>query len=199
MASRRPIPSLIAEFPVTTMDFVKGSRRLAREKVLQILAACETSGIDWQSIYTHVIMREFSFNPEEERGKPEKLMTPAEIDEFEADTAIRWEQDEVEFIRTLLIASYDVRAYADPLVEKYSQNWDYDRIAILDRILLRMAIAELITFPEIPVKVTVNETLEIAKLYSTDRSNAFINGIMDSVIEEMTKEGKFQKTGRGLL
>jgi hypothetical protein len=60
MASRKPTPSLIAEFPVTKIDFVKGNRRLAREKVLQILAACETSGIDWRSIYTHVIMREFS-------------------------------------------------------------------------------------------------------------------------------------------
>lgn len=197
MATRNIKPVFVS-FPVTQNDFIRGNRRLAREKALQVLAACETSGIEWPAIFPHIIMREFTFDIEEERGKPEKLLSPAEVDELEADTAIKWEKDEVEFARALIVATNDVRDYADKLVEKYVQNWDYDRIAILDRILLRMAIAELITFPEIPPKVTVNEILEIAKLYSTDRSNTFINGVMDSVIEEMTAEGKIQKSGRGL-
>lgn len=197
MAVRNTKPAF-ADFPVTKQDFIRGNRRLAREKALQVLAACETSGIEWATIFPHIVNREFTFDVEEERGNPDRLLSPAEVDELEADTAIRWESDEVEFARNLIVATNNVREYADKLVEKYVQNWDYDRIAILDRILLRMAIAELMNFPEIPPKVTVNEILEIAKLYSTERSNTFINGVMDSVIEEMTTDGKINKTGRGL-
>jgi N utilization substance protein B len=78
-------------------------------------------------------------------------------------------------------------------------NWDADRIAEIDTIILKMAICEFLKFPSIPVKVTINEYLEIAKEYSTPKSSIFINGILDNLVKEFEKEQKINKTGRGLL
>jgi len=78
-------------------------------------------------------------------------------------------------------------------------NWDIERIAEIDIIILKMAICELQKFPSIPVKVTINEFLEIAKEYSTPKSSIFINGILDALVKEYQKEGKFTKVGRGLM
>jgi N utilization substance protein B len=78
-------------------------------------------------------------------------------------------------------------------------KWDADRIASMDAILMKMAICEFLKFPSIPVKVTINEYLEIAKEYSTNKSSTFINGILDSLIKDFKKEEKLQKIGRGLM
>ena len=78
-------------------------------------------------------------------------------------------------------------------------NWDADRIAEIDTIILKMAICEFLKFPSIPVKVTINEYLEIAKEYSTPKSSIFINGILDNLVKEFQNENKIQKTGRGLI
>ena len=78
-------------------------------------------------------------------------------------------------------------------------NWDSDRIADIDFILLKMAISELLYFEEIPVRVTINEYLEIAKDYSTPKSNIFINGVLDNISKDFDKKGRLNKAGRGLL
>ena len=78
-------------------------------------------------------------------------------------------------------------------------NWDVERIAEIDTIILKMAICELLKFPSIPTKVTINEYLEIAKEYSTPKSSIFINGILDNLVKEFTQDGKLKKSGRGLL
>lgn len=80
-----------------------------------------------------------------------------------------------------------------------TQNWDVDRIAELDAIILKMAICEFLKFPSIPVKVTINEYLELAKEYSTGKSSIFINGILDNLVKEYTEDKKLIKTGRGLM
>ncbi|WP_318544413.1 transcription antitermination factor NusB [Marixanthotalea marina] len=84
-------------------------------------------------------------------------------------------------------------------VEKKTQNWDADRIANVDYVLLQMAICELKNFPSIPVKVTINEYLEIAKEYSTPKSSVFINGILDKLVKEYEEAGNLNKIGRGLV
>ncbi|HEY5687574.1 MAG TPA: transcription antitermination factor NusB [Yeosuana sp.] len=84
-------------------------------------------------------------------------------------------------------------------IELKTQNWDKDRIANVDFVLLQMAICELQNFASIPVKVTINEYLEIAKEYSTPKSSIFINGILDKLVKEYENEGKLNKLGRGLL
>lgn len=84
-------------------------------------------------------------------------------------------------------------------IEGKTPNWDKDRIADVDSILLKMAICELLSFSSIPEKVTINEFLEIAKEYSTPKSSIFINGILDKLVKEYRTEGKLKKVGRGLL
>ncbi len=78
-------------------------------------------------------------------------------------------------------------------------NWDSDRLAMIDSILLKLAICELQNFPSIPTKVTMNEYLEIAKEYSTPKSSVFINGVLDKIVKEYTKKGMLNKVGRGLM
>ncbi|MFD0977983.1 transcription antitermination protein NusB [Salinimicrobium gaetbulicola] len=84
-------------------------------------------------------------------------------------------------------------------MEGKTPNWDKERIADLDTILIKMAICEFLKFPSIPVKVTINEYLEIAKEYSTPKSSIFINGILDKLSKEYQEEGKLNKMGRGLM
>lgn len=78
-------------------------------------------------------------------------------------------------------------------------NWEMKRIALIDKILLRIGIVELLHFPDIPPKVTLNEVIEIAKIYSTSGSGKFINGILDSILNDEKTSGRLNKTGRGLV
>lgn len=89
-------------------------------------------------------------------------------------------------------------ALAKEYIDK-TPNWDADRIAEIDTIILKMAICEFLKFPSIPIKVTINEYLEIAKEYSTPKSSIFINGILDNLVKEFQAENKIKKTGRGLM
>jgi N utilization substance protein B len=87
----------------------------------------------------------------------------------------------------------------DNKIKERVDNWELGRIALIDRILLRIGMCELFYFPEIPPKVSINEVIEIAKEYSTASSGKFINGILDAVLTELKDSGKLNKTGRGLL
>ncbi|MAO09177.1 MAG: transcription antitermination factor NusB [Alteromonas sp.] len=84
------------------------------------------------------------------------------------------------------------------IIDGKTPNWDKERIAELDLIILKMGIAEFLYFPSIPVRVTINEYLEVAKEYSTPKSSIFINGILDKLVKQFTEEGKLNKIGRGL-
>lgn len=84
-------------------------------------------------------------------------------------------------------------------IKSNTKNWDLDRIAFVDILIMQMAIAEFIGFPSIPTKVTLNEYLEIAKMYSTSKSNVFINGVLDKVAAQLKESKKIRKSGRGLI
>jgi len=83
-------------------------------------------------------------------------------------------------------------------IDGKTPNWDTERIAELDMIILKMGITEFLNFPSIPVRATINEYLEIAKEYSTPKSSLFINGILDKIVKEFTEARKLNKIGRGL-
>ena len=85
------------------------------------------------------------------------------------------------------------------IIETYTRNWDVDRVAIMDVLIMQLALTELIEFPSIPIKVTLNEYIELAKYYSTHKSSIFINGVLDRITKDFREEGKIVKTGRGLL
>jgi transcription antitermination protein NusB len=87
----------------------------------------------------------------------------------------------------------------DKMIKQRVNNWEMNRIALIDKILLRMGICELLYFPDIPPKVSINEVIEIAKVFSTAGSGKFINGILDAVLSELKNSGNLNKTGRGLL
>lgn len=87
----------------------------------------------------------------------------------------------------------------EKLIEQYTRNWDFERIAFMDILLLMMAIAEIQEFESIPVKVSFNEYIEISKLYSTEKSSIFINGILDKIIQHLREHKLFVKKGRGLI
>ncbi|HLP93381.1 MAG TPA: transcription antitermination factor NusB [Saprospiraceae bacterium] len=84
-------------------------------------------------------------------------------------------------------------------IQPMLKNWDAERVAILDMIMLKMALCELLHFPTIPTKVTLNEFVEISKIYSTDKSKEFINGILDRLMKKLLEEGRIVKEGRGLI
>ena len=115
-----------------------------------------------------------------------------------AQISANWEEDR-EFILDLYQKTIAHNATFQELIGAKTQNWEAERIAMMDVILMKMALAELIYFTSIPVKVTINEYLELAKEFSTPKSNSFINGILDKILDDLKKEGKIRKYGRGLL
>ena len=107
--------------------------------------------------------------------------------------------DDREYVRELFRhALVHFREYAE-YIGRYTSNWEVERIAFMDNVIMVAAMSELIAFPSIPVKVTLDEFIEIAKYYSTPGSSTFINGVLDKVVEALTAEKRIQKTGRGLL
>ena len=109
------------------------------------------------------------------------------------------DEDDMVYANRLLTKTLLNNSKLEQEIEGKTPNWDKDRIADIDAILLKMAICELLNFPSIPERVTINEFLEIAKEYSTPKSSIFINGILDKLVREYKEEGKLKKVGRGLL
>ena len=84
-------------------------------------------------------------------------------------------------------------------VRSKSEKWDYERLAPVDRCIIEQSMIEVQHATEVPVKVTINEAIELAKQYSTEKSPGFINGLLDSLVQDMISEGKVKKIGRGLI
>jgi N utilization substance protein B len=143
-------------------------RRIVREKVVQALYAHEIGGDPVEHVIDHIL----------------------------AD--LRKNPQAFEFARQLVRETVGHQQDIDVLIKEKVTNWDFTRIAILDRIILRMAICELTYFTEIPPKVSMNEAIEIAKLFSTEKSGQFVNGVLDAVFEDMKSAGTVAKAGRGL-
>lgn len=115
-----------------------------------------------------------------------------------AQVSANWLEDK-EFVLDLFQKTIAYNSEFQEMIAAKTKNWEADRIAMMDVILMKMALAELIYFTSIPVKVTINEYLEIAKEFSTPKSNSFINGILDKILDDLKEQGKIRKYGRGLL
>lgn len=138
--------------------------------VLQALFAEDVSKNDWEQILKAFLKPKFK-DSKEDRRFAEQL-----------------------FLRTL-----NNRKELDSIIEEHIKNWRIDRLNIMDKVILRMALCEFMFFDTIPTKVTINEAIEIAKRFSTKKSGNFINGILDAALEKLKKDGKVEKTGRGLI
>lgn len=108
-------------------------------------------------------------------------------------------QEDEDFFKTLFRKSAINAKYYNELIQKQVENWDVERIAFMDIIVMHMAICEIIEFPAVPIKVSLNEYLEISKYYSTEKSSVFINGILDRIIATLKNDKIVVKTGRGLI
>lgn len=146
-------------------------RRIAREHVMQALFAQELGSNDADHTIKTVL-------------KPLK----AEVDRETYNFAVNL------FLRTL-----DHLTELDKVIAQHTANWEVQRIAVIDKILLRMALTEFMYTEDIPPKVSINEAIEIAKDYSTPKSSKFINGVLDAALDELQEDGRIQKSGRGLI
>ena len=120
-------------------------------------------------------------------------------DEFQPLPLFKDEEDETEFAHDLLRKTIQNDAEYESIISALVSNWETERIAKMDMVMLKMGITELLYFQSVPPKVTLNEYIEISKFYSTPKSNIFINGILDQIIQKFKKEKKMIKSGRGLL
>jgi N utilization substance protein B len=101
-----------------------------------------------------------------------------------------------EYAHELLLAVIDREPYCMELIEPKLNNWDKERVALIDMLLLRMGVCEFMYFPTIPTKVTINEYIDIAKQYSTPQSGQFVNGVLDNILKDLVKENKIRKEDR---
>lgn len=114
-------------------------------------------------------------------------------------TLFKNEEEDKEFMLQLFRLTIIHSAAHEKLIGEKTRNWEIDRIALMDIILMKMAISELLYFPSIPVKVTLNEYIELSKMFSTPRSKVFINGILDKLVQDFRTSGMIKKEGRGLI
>ncbi|WP_026955073.1 transcription antitermination factor NusB [Algoriphagus vanfongensis] len=114
------------------------------------------------------------------------------------EIAMNWDEDK-EFFQNIFNFTIQSDRENKALIAQKTKNWDIDRLAFTDKIIISMAITEMQNFPSIPVKVSINEYIDISKTYSTPKSKQFVNGLLDVMAKELTESGKIRKSGRGLL
>jgi len=107
--------------------------------------------------------------------------------------------EDLQFVKQLYRKTLIKSDELNTVIRERASNWDLERIALMDTILIKMAITELIEFPSIPIKVTLNEYIELSKEYSSPKSKVFINGVLDKLIVDYKEQGIIKKSGRGLL
>jgi N utilization substance protein B len=107
--------------------------------------------------------------------------------------------EDEQYVRLLFRKTVLMTKEYSEIIDRNTTNWEVERIALMDILVMHLAITEIKEFPEIPVKVTLNEYIEIAKYYCTSKSSTFVNGILDKIVREMRAADKFTKSGRGLV
>lgn len=108
-------------------------------------------------------------------------------------------KEDEEFVTILFRKAVMNYKKCSELIDHNTTNWEIERIALMDILVMQLAVTEIMEFPEIPVKVTLNEYIEIAKYYCTSKSSTFVNGILDNIVKEIREKGIFNKSGRGLV
>lgn len=120
-------------------------------------------------------------------------------DAFPLSQLYKDKEEDMQFVRELLHQTAMRNEETEKLISEKTKNWEVERIAMMDVLLMKMALTEMMHFSSIPVKVTLNEYIEISKMYSTPKSKVFINGILDKLVADLKTANKLQKSGRGLM
>jgi N utilization substance protein B len=108
-------------------------------------------------------------------------------------------KDDRKFCEELIRLTIDNDSYYEEIITKIVDNWDMERIALIDSIIIKMCLTEFFHFEDIPPKVSINESIDIAKDFSTRNSGKFVNGVLDAILEKLDKENKIIKRGKGLV
>ncbi|MDF2457016.1 MAG: NusB antitermination factor [Cytophagaceae bacterium] len=124
--------------------------------------------------------------------------TLTDPDQLVLEISLNWEEDK-QYFKDIYDNTVKNDEPFEALIHAKVQNWDMERLAVLDKIILKMALAEMMYCPSIPVKVSINEFIELSKTYSTPKSKQFVNGLLDKISAELMAEGKIRKSGRGLI
>lgn len=141
---------------------------------------------DFNIVYTAVIKTIEEFKPEDNENKS-------------LSSLYKDEEDDRKFVLELFRKTILNDKENEIAISNHTENWEVERIAMMDVLLMKMAITEAVTFSNIPIKVTLNEYIELSKNYSSPKSKVFINGVLDKVFDLYKKEGKIKKAGRGLI
>ncbi len=115
-----------------------------------------------------------------------------------SDISYNWEDDSA-YVQELFERTVSENDTLEELLQDKLKNWDIERVALTDKVFLKMALIEMMYFPSIPTKVTINEFIEISKTFSTPKSKKFVNGILDGLAADLVKNGRIKKSGRGLI
>ena len=196
----------LREYPEYQEYMADGKDSFASDKKL-ILNIIDNHLEDDEVLFDYYSDKNLGYNSDYQLGLFLLWKFINELDEhFDASsklpTAYKTEnEDNNDDKRFLLKLFRDTLKHADEyqeLVKANISNWDHDRVALMDKIIIFMALTEFCQFHDIPVKVTINEYIELSKYYSTPDSRRFVNGILDKLSEQLKAEGKLVKTGRGL-
>lgn len=146
------------------------NRRLAREYVLKSMYAHQQSGDTVQHV-TDTILKE----------------------------AVKADKEIKRFAEQLFFKTLENRSQFNEIISRHIKNWEIERLALIDKLVLQMALCEFLYFEDIPTKVTINEAIELVKKFSTAKSGRFVNGILDASLYDLKSDDKIKKTGRGLI
>ena len=146
------------------------NRRLAREYVLKSMYAHQQSGDTVQHV-TDTILKE----------------------------AVKADKEIKRFAEQLFFKTLENRSQFNEIISRHIKNWEIGRLALIDKLVLQMALCEFLYFEDIPTKVTINEAIELVKKFSTAKSGRFVNGILDASLYDLKSDDKIKKTGRGLI
>ncbi len=134
------------------------------------------------------------------------VMIEKTLKKFKSDSGEKTElmplfknKEDEDFVKILFRKAVLSTKKCSELIDHNTTNWEIERIALMDILVMQLAVTEIMEFPEIPVKVTLNEYIEIAKYYCTSKSSTFVNGILDNIVREIREKGIFNKSGRGLI
>ncbi len=161
-----------------------------------LISFLEAKNINWANDYdAGLVLLEKSIK-QFKVSDDENTLLPALFGDFK-DESGRY-VDEVFLIKLFKTVVVKSDEY-DEIIQKHIKNWDFDRIAIIDIIIIKMAMAEFTQFDSIPIKVSLNEYIELSKLFSTPKSNIFVNGMLDKILKELKENNQIKKIGRGLI
>lgn len=186
-----------ADYMSSPDDSYRSDQRFIKEVVLMLLPASAdlASSLEEQSVYWNDDLPFVAAMMRNSIGKFREYDEGSAI----AMPSLFTNSDDEEFVKLLLRKAILNSEKNSALIDTHTTNWEVERIALMDKLVMQLAITELVEFPEVPVKVTLNEYIEIAKDYCTAKSSTFVNGILDKIVKEMRANGSFTKAGRGLI